>query len=1384
MQALQAALSNHDPQFSLHGAVLLKAIRTTYNIFLLSKTTHVQNVAQGTVIQMVQNVFGRIPKDPLEEKTPEPKFNPNIPDLEDEEDMTSGGIVDPKLKLPPPPSALLNQEEFANREIKDAFKVFRTICILSMKPIPPTEGTVDLRSQPMRSKLLALYLISSVLESHMYVFLVKSKIFHQLVEGLSTGETPLFVDAVKEFLILSLSRNATSPILPVFEVSMEIFGKVLIGLRVQLKKEISVFFTEIVIPVLEAKRSIPWHQRHLMLFCLLKIFGKPENDGGKLLVELYINYDCDVDAGAKENIYERISNTVSRLLSEVDHSNQTQFTPIPSFMTQTPNEVPALTTSNLVALTREQVKDLHSPNGDLQELKKMGLDFMVLGVLHPLAMWCDSVRKNDKQEEEKQQQELEQEEIADPQAIGNMKQRKQNITEGLNKNNIGEYLGEGEEENIQIMHCFVDLMDFTGLKFVEALRQFLQSFRLPGEAQKIDRFMLKFAERFLAGNPTSFSSADTAYVLAYSVIMLNTDQHNPQVKKKMTKQEFMRNNRGIDEGKDLPEEFLTAVFDEIAQNEIIMKDEPKKPQEKEQSLLGIAAPEILFARKREPTVENPNETMALKTEAVFNNLMRSKTAVKRSDQPRPKFFAAKRHEHVKQMFEIVWMPILTGISAPFQESDDPDTISSILRGFKACVHITSMFDMELELKAFLSTIINFTLISNMNHMKNKNLEAIKTLLEISAVEGNAFGELWKDVVSCISKLEKLQIQDVQEEKPQLRREGSRQLLKGTFLEEAAQQVASQSMTMLIDRIFTVSIKLNGQAIVHFVKALCEASWDEITNSANKEQPRMYCLQRLVEISYYNMNRIRVEWSNMWNILGAHFNQVGCYPNTTVGFFCIDKLRQLSIKFLELEELSNFKFQKDFLRPFEEIIRNNLDPKIKDMCLVCLQQLIQAKGQSIKSGWKTIFGSIMRSSREPHESLVQLSFDMTRDILKQHFGAVVLSGTLPDLISCLADFCKNKKAGKIPSQAIDLFTLVAQKSQQYIEATGTGVPSTPIKTDNFFPERPRSDSIGNSLRKSLASEDDSVLRFWMPILFGLHDVIMTSELDIRTKAIQQLFDTFKAQGQNFKREAWELLAKGVLFPIFEDLRLPMAKFQSKEEMAVWLSTTLIQALGQFVDLFTFYSQDLQFLLPQLLDVLSVCILHENETLSRIGSSCLHRLVEKNAGSFEDTQWEQLTTQLRSLTEQTTPSFLFFEYEGMDEKFLQQTKHIGVVPGQPLDKKEFQKQLVKCAQQAMVLQTLQDVLDPQVLGKMPPKHLFFVMDDILKSYRFANVFNDCLGLRQAVNKMGYMNQVPNLLKIETGAAQFYLQCLLLLFDEQHPSYALVQEETQKRLYPYDD
>ena len=71
--------------------------------------------------------------------------------------------------------------------------------------------------------------------------------------------------------------------------------------------------------------------------------------------------------------------------------------------------------------------------------------------------------------------------------------------------------------------------------------------------------------RYCKCNPKVFSKPDVAFILSYSIIMLNTDAHNPNIKpeKKMTKSDFVSNNRGIDDGQNVPKELLGRIYDSI-----------------------------------------------------------------------------------------------------------------------------------------------------------------------------------------------------------------------------------------------------------------------------------------------------------------------------------------------------------------------------------------------------------------------------------------------------------------------------------------------------------------------------------------------------------------------------------------------------------------------------------------------------------------------------------------------------------------------------------------------------------------------------------------------------------------------------------------------------
>jgi len=131
----------------------------------------------------------------------------------------------------------------------------------------------------------------------------------------------------------------------------------------------------------------------------------------------------------------------------------------------------------------------------------------------------------------------------------------------LDKKLLGDYISR--PENLDVLKAFMTLFDFRGKLISDCLRELLETFRLPGESQQIARITEVFAAVYVAAGAHDVKTEDAAYVLSYSVIMLNTDQHNPQNRKKMTLEDYKRNLRGVNDGEDFSGEYLKAIFDSI-----------------------------------------------------------------------------------------------------------------------------------------------------------------------------------------------------------------------------------------------------------------------------------------------------------------------------------------------------------------------------------------------------------------------------------------------------------------------------------------------------------------------------------------------------------------------------------------------------------------------------------------------------------------------------------------------------------------------------------------------------------------------------------------------------------------------------------------------------
>eukprot|EP00917_Polyrhabdina_sp_WS-2016_P028756 GHVP01061219.1.p1 GENE.GHVP01061219.1~~GHVP01061219.1.p1 ORF type:complete len:1063 (-),score=188.81 GHVP01061219.1:1790-4915(-) len=134
---------------------------------------------------------------------------------------------------------------------------------------------------------------------------------------------------------------------------------------------------------------------------------------------------------------------------------------------------------------------------------------------------------------------------------------------GIDKKVIGEYICK--ERNKDILIQFIECKKFSGLRVDEGLRSLLTHFKLPGEAQQIDRVIDTFGKIYFEQvNPIEISSINATICLAFSIMLLNTDQHNINMKlKRMTCHDYVRNLRGMNDGVDFSREYLESIFNAI-----------------------------------------------------------------------------------------------------------------------------------------------------------------------------------------------------------------------------------------------------------------------------------------------------------------------------------------------------------------------------------------------------------------------------------------------------------------------------------------------------------------------------------------------------------------------------------------------------------------------------------------------------------------------------------------------------------------------------------------------------------------------------------------------------------------------------------------------------
>ncbi|CAD6591546.1 MAG: GDP/GTP exchange factor for ARF [Alectoria sarmentosa] len=284
-------------------------------------------------------------------------------------------------------------------------------------------------------------------------------------------------------------------------------------------------------------------------------------------------------------------------------------------------------------------------------------------------------------------------------------------TTRISKSVLGEYLSK--KSHGHLLGAFLDMFDFAGKRVDEALRDLLNSFRLPGESALIERIVAVFSEKY-CGNatPEGIANVDAVLVLTYAIIMLNTDQHNPNVKKdkRMTYNDFARNLRGVNGDKDFAPEYLQEIYDSIKSNEIILPDEHNNKQ-----AFDYAWEELLIkARTSGPlTMCNTN---------IYD----------------------------ANMFSATWKPIVATLSYVFMSASDDAVFSRVVLGFDQCAQIAAKHDLTDALDHIIFCLSSMsTLASDIptNTALNTEVQAEKKSVMVSELAVK-FGRDYKAQLAC------------------------------------------------------------------------------------------------------------------------------------------------------------------------------------------------------------------------------------------------------------------------------------------------------------------------------------------------------------------------------------------------------------------------------------------------------------------------------------------------------------------------------------------------------------------------------------------------------------------------------------------------------------
>ncbi|KAM9133467.1 Golgi-specific brefeldin A-resistance guanine nucleotide exchange factor 1 isoform 8-T10 [Pangshura tecta] len=522
----------------------------------------------------------------------------------------------------------------------------------------------------------------------------------------------------------------------------------------------------------------------------------------------------------------------------------------------------------------------------------------------------------------------------------------------LDKKMIGEFVSD--RKNIDLLESFVGTFNFQGLRLDEALRLYLEAFRLPGEAPVIQRLLEAFTEHWRKSNGSPFANSDACFALAYAVIMLNTDQHNHNVRKQnvpMTLEEFRKNLKGVNGGKDFEQDILEDMYHAIKNDEIVMPEE---------------------------------QTGLVKENYIWNVLLH------RGATDEGIFLHMPPGSYDHDLFTMTWGPTIAALSYVFDKSLDETIIQKAISGFRKCAMISAHYGLSDVFDNLIISLCKFTALSsesieNLPSVFGSNPKAhiaAKTVFHLAHRHGDILREGWKNIMEAMLQLFRaellpkamVEVEDFvdpngkislqREETPSNRGEstvlsfvswltlsGTEQSgMRGPSTEnQEAKRMALECIKQCDpEKLITESKFLQLESLQELMKALISVTPDEETYD---EEDAAFCLEMLLRIVLENRDRVGCVWQavrdHLYHLCVHALEFCFLVERAVVG------LLRLAIRLLRREEISA---QVLLSLRILLMMKPSVLSRVSHQVAYGLHELLKTNAANIHSGddWYTLF----------------------------------------------------------------------------------------------------------------------------------------------------------------------------------------------------------------------------------------------------------------------------------------------------------------------------------------------------------------------------------------------------------------------------------------------